>query len=168
MSELETWKPIVGYEGTYDFSILGVRRVSTGRILKQSLDGTGRPQVTLCLRGKQTHFLVSHLVADAFLPPKSSTDQVLRHLNDNPTDNRVENLAWGTYSDNAMDAFRNGKRHSPRGTANGRAKLTKADVLEIRRLYATGKFTQRELALKFGVLPSVISKIVLRKIWKHI
>jgi 16S rRNA U516 pseudouridylate synthase RsuA-like enzyme len=106
-------------------------------------------------------------VAAAFLPQKSSTDQVLRHLNDNPTDNRVENLAWGTYSDNLNDAIRNGRSH-PKGESHCRAKLTEDNVREIRRLYATGEFTLKELAMRFGVHFSGIAKIVTRSTWKHV
>ena len=171
----EIWKPVVGCEGTYEVSDdREVRRISPGkrtypgRILKQQLDPQGRPTVVLCLRGKRRTFRVSHLVASAFLPPKSSADQVLRHLNDDPADNRIENLAWGTRSDNAFDAIRNGKWHHAKGVSHGSAKLTEDRVREIRRLYATGNFTQRELARQFGVSTQTICMIVLRQTWKHI
>jgi len=170
---VEMWRPVVRYEGTYGVSdglricrIAGGQGARAGRILKQSLDSHGCPQVNLCLCGKPTKFLVAHLVADAFLPPKSSADQVLRHLNDDPTDNRVENLAWGTYRDNAQDSIHNGTFQ--RGSAHYLSRLTEDDVREIRRLYATGEFTQRELALRFGVNNATICRIVLRKTWKHI
>jgi len=164
---VETWRPVVGYEGTYEVSVqLGIRRISTGRILKQSLDGCGCPQVTLYLHGKRTTHLVAHLVADAFLPPRRPTDRVLRHLNDDPADNRIENLAWGTYSDNKQDSIRN--ETFARGITHGMAKLTEDDVREIRRLYATGEFTHRELAVRFGVNNATICRIVLRKNWKHV
>lgn len=173
MGAIEVWKPVVGYEGTYEVSILGVRRIAPGcgtwpsRMLKQWLDNHGRPCVSLYLHGKRTIHRVAHLVADAFLSPKGPTDQVLRHLNDDPTDNRVENLAWGTYSDNRQDAIRNDRLRPQKGVARYNAKLTEDDVREIRRLYATGKFTQQELALQLGVVRSVISNIVKRKAWKH-
>jgi hypothetical protein len=31
-----------------------------------------------------------------------------RHLDDNPHNRRIENLAWGTHKDNKQDAIRNG------------------------------------------------------------
>lgn len=179
MNGEEKWKPIAEFEETYEVSDrhrVRSQYVPRGRgklgvvwrILKQTLDDYGRPVVTLYLRGKRRHFRVSHLVADAFLPPKSSDDQVLRHLNDDPTDNRLENLAWGTYSDNMADSIRNGKFRTSKGNANGMAKLTEDNVREIRRLYATGNFTQRELALRFGVSHATIGRIVRREIWKHV
>ena len=172
----EIRKPIVGFEGTYEVSILEIRRVAggrgarAGRILKQFLDSYGYLCVHLYLRGKRTTRRVSTLIADAFLPAKGPTDTVVRHINDIKTDNRVCNLAWGTYSDNMADSIRNGKHVAPGspGAANGRAKLTEDNVREIRRLYATGQFTQQDLALKFGVAQSVISDIVKRRKWKHV
>ena len=49
----------------------------------------------------------------------------------------------------------------------GSAKLTAADVLEIRRRYADGE-TVTALAGKFGVRHGTIGPIVHRKTWTHI
>jgi hypothetical protein len=136
--------------------------------LKQGLDGLGYLHVSLCLHGKKSIHKIHHLMADAFLPPKGPTDTVVRHLNDIKTDNRPCNLARGTHSDNAMDAFCNGKWHHAKGVSHGSAKLTEDQVREIRRLYATGVFTQQELALRFGVDQRTVSEIIRRKIWKHV
>lgn len=58
------------------------------------------------------------LVLTAFVGPRPA-GAVARHLNDDPADNRVTNLAWGSRSENQWDAFRNGKRvhktHCPYG-----------------------------------------------------
>jgi len=172
MDPEEVWKDVVGHEGTYEVSILGIRRVAggrgarAGRILKPAIDEDGRPWVWLYLHGKRTKRYVSHLVANAFLPPKGPTDQMLRHLNDDPTDNRVENLAWGTYRDNTQDSILNGTK--PTGSTHTNAKLTEDNVREIRRLYATGALSYRKLARQFGVSTMTISNIVRRKKWKHV
>jgi hypothetical protein len=170
---LEAWKPVVGHETTYEVSSLGrVRRIATGpgtypgRLLKLSVDGHGRPRVVLCFCNKQTRRFVSHLVADAFLPAKSPTDTVVRHLNDDPLDNRACNLARGTHSDNTQDAIRNGKL--PTGVDGPGSKLNDDKVREIRRLYDTGDFTQQEIGLRFGTSDVMVSKIVRRKRWKHV
>ena len=49
-----------------------------------------------------------------------------------------------------------------------RSKLTEKIVLEIRAYWATGEYTQQQLAEKYDVSRSLISRIVNRKIWKHI
>lgn len=55
-----------------------------------------------------------------------------------------------------------------RGSANGNAKLIEEDVIEIRCLYATGNWTQQEIAYKFRISSSLVSYIVRRDIWQHI
>jgi hypothetical protein len=54
------------------------------------------------------------------------------------------------------------------GMKNGTAKLTDEDVLEIRKLYATGKWTYPLLGDRFGVDKSNIGLIVRKLHWKHI
>jgi hypothetical protein len=175
MNDEEIWKDIVGYEGTYEVSMARrVRRITggqgarAGRILRPAINSRGCPTVTLYLCGKRTTRLISHLVADAFLPKKAPTDTVVRHLNDNPADNRLENLAWGTYSDNRQDAIRNDRLNQPIGVAHWNARLTEDNVREIRRLYATGEFSYQELGLRFGVSKQMVSSIVHRRNWKHV
>lgn len=55
-----------------------------------------------------------------------------------------------------------------RGAGNHQSKLTEEDVLEVRRLYATGSYTHKELGDKFGIQRRSIGDIILRRNWKHI
>lgn len=48
------------------------------------------------------------------------------------------------------------------------AKLTENEVIKIRHLYATGRFTQDGLAAAFDVTQRQISRIVRGKRWKHL
>jgi len=45
------------------------------------------------------------------------------------------------------------------------SKLIEEQVIEIRKLYATGKYSQRKLAAMFGVTQPMISEIILHKSW---
>jgi hypothetical protein len=64
--------------------------------------------------------LVHHLIAETFHGPRPE-GMVVRHLNGNPLDNRAENLRWGTYTENNLDAVAHGthlharKTHCPQG-----------------------------------------------------
>lgn len=60
------------------------------------------------------------------------------------------------------------KIHRFRGEANGRAKLTRHDVKQIRRLYAIGEHTQIELGEMFGTARTTICDIVHHRSWKHV
>ena len=59
---------------------------------------------------------VHRLVAMAFHGPPPFEGAVVRHLNGNKLDNRVENLAWGTQAENVQDMLRLGEMKT--GPAN--------------------------------------------------
>jgi hypothetical protein len=112
--ELEVWKDIPGYEGLYQVSNLGnvkslprewvagnggVRK-HNGKILKGGGHG-GYRTVGLSNSVRKKTFHVHKLVAMAFLNHKScGYELVVHHKNDNPSDNRVENLEITTQRDN--------------------------------------------------------------------
>jgi hypothetical protein len=54
-----------------------------------------------------------------------------------------------------------------RGSAHGAAIFTEADILAMRKLHHEGK-TLKQIAEKYGVGSSYISKIVNYKHWKHV
>lgn len=68
---------------------------------------------------KRVERKVHQLVALAFIGPRPEGCTLVRHLNGNPLDNRVENLAWGTARDNVLDAIRHGTM--PRGLKHSEA-----------------------------------------------
>ncbi|WP_238538481.1 hypothetical protein [Nitrolancea hollandica] len=55
-----------------------------------------------------------------------------------------------------------------KGQRNGRAKLTDDDVRAIRRIFASGGITRRDLAKQFGVSNVVIGNILSGKSWSHV
>ena len=91
------------------------------------------------------------------------------HHCDNPLCVNPDHLFLGTQAENIADrdAKDRGRGAGPRGEANGSAKLTKADVREIRQLCAGGK-AQEAVGKRYGISQSNISDIVNRKTWAHI
>ncbi len=75
------------------------------------------------------------------------------HNNGNPADNRLSNLRWDTPANNCADK----RRH---GTIS--EKVTDAQVVEIRRLYSTGNYSQEEVGAMFGISQVRVSQIVSR------
>ena len=75
-------------------------------ILKQAKDKSGHLKVKLSIGDDEKTLTVHRLVAKAFIPNPENLP-IVRHLNDIPDDNRVENLAWGTQKDNMDDCKRN-------------------------------------------------------------
>lgn len=130
---MEIWKDILSLEGYYQISnegrVRGVDRTrklkvfkngSTkefiwgtapvkGRIIKPFYDDRKRPRV--CLLKK--HYFISILVAKHFIEIKESDNKncVVNHLDNDPSNNRVENLEWVTQKENIQHSIRQ-KRHS--------------------------------------------------------
>lgn len=122
----EIWKPIPGYEGIYEASNLGRIRTANGkttsnsrypvrvwkqRVLKAKVQprscGKLDQRVNLWKDGDEETYLVSRLVAMAFLPIPYDKLTV-NHINGDPMDNRVDNLEWCTLQENIQHAFETG------------------------------------------------------------
>jgi hypothetical protein len=78
-------------------------------------------------------------------------------------------LFLGTHQDNSRDMHAKGRQpyHTGKGERNASAKLTAADVRQIRELYTQG-MKQAELARQFRVSCGCIFGIVHHRIWSHI
>ena len=123
--DLEIWKPVPGYEGLYEFSSLGRARSLTrtlpdgrrvrGRILKLSTDENGYLGVNLWRHNKYKRVPLHKLVALHFLGPRPPGMQV-RHLDGNPANAALSNLAYGTNGENQLDSVRHGTHHMARVT----------------------------------------------------
>ncbi len=91
----------------------------------------------------------------------------VRHTCDNPPCCNPAHLLLGTPMDNYNDMRSRGReRHAgASGVANGGCKLTASAVTELRILYATGQYRQIDLAARFGIKQSQVSRIVRGKSW---
>lgn len=116
---MTSWAPVVGYEGLYQVSNEGqINTMSRrGEWMPRALatDKNGYKRITLSKNGKKRCHLVHHLVLDAFVGPRMD-GQECRHLNGDPGDNRLENLQWGTSTENSFDVVRHGNHHGARKT----------------------------------------------------
>lgn len=81
------------------------------------------------------------------------------HRCDNPPCVNPVHLFLGTNDDNMADKVAKGRQSHTRGESHGAAKLTDAQVAEIRDLYSQG-WTQRRIASIFGCSQPHVSVLV--------
>tara|TARA_R110000823_G_scaffold84258_1_gene189647 strand:+ start:400 stop:897 length:498 start_codon:yes stop_codon:yes gene_type:complete len=127
----EQWKDIKGYEGLYKVSSYGnVKSLRYGKekILKLGSDGF-RKQVNLYLLGTQKHHKIHQLVAIAFLNhTPNGYKLVVDHIDNNPLNNRLDNLQVITQREN-MSKDRDGGTSKYTGVCwNNHAKKWQARI----------------------------------------
>lgn len=175
---METWRDVVGFEGLYQVSDQGrvmsldrvvVRRNGAAqkvraRELRPGRTRAGYLVVALAHGGHQKMIYVHHLVLAAFRGPRP-TGQECRHLNGVEADCRLDNLVWGSHTENERDKCDHDT--SNRGSRNGHAKLTPVAVRQIRAHRSAGH-KLRDLGLQYGVSKETICGITKGRTWTHV
>lgn len=130
---LDCWETLPGSDGVYEVSNTGLIRSNFGRrqhLLKPTKAPSGYWYVTITGRGKQ---YVHRLVLEAFRGP-CPEGWVCRHLDDNPDNNSLSNLVWGTESENMYDRVKNGIHHYANKTTCQRGHLLIEPNLRVSKL----------------------------------
>lgn len=125
----------------------------------------GYRTVGLYIRGKLVRRRVCRLVLEAFVgvrPPGMEC----RHHNGRPSDDRLDNLSWGTPKQNMDDQYAHGTRVI--GTRCHTAILNEEKVAEMRERYDSGIHSHRSLAELYGTSKSNVGALLNRKTWKHV
>lgn len=159
----EIWRSVIGWEGLYEVSDQGrVRSLRRDtRTMSPGRKGSGYLYVNLARGGARRTRHVHRLVLEAFVGPCPAGCET-RHLDGDPANNRLENLAWGTSAENKQDQRRHGT--VVQGEARSCAKLTEEQVYEIRATVGRTK----ELAERFGVDRRTVRDARRGATWKHL
>ncbi len=161
------WSPIPEYDGYFaseDGEILSfVKSRNKPRKLKPITSKDGHKYVFAYQSGEMSKLWIHRAVLLAWVGPPEN-GQEARHLNDNPADNSILNLAWGSRLENVDDKRRNGRL--PVGERAGTHKLTEKQVLEIRRLHGT--MSLRQTARRYGVSHTCIRRAALGIKWAYL
>lgn len=166
----ERWLPIRDFP---DYWVSDKGRVWSS-LSKRFVYGTpnirsGHVDLSLWKYGCRHRRLLHRLVAEAFIPNPHNYP-IVRHLDDDPDNNCVENLAWGTQLDNVRDCIKNGHfKHFSRESIEAANKKRRTPIIAVN--LRTGEevrfISQCEAALVMGISQSSISAVVLGKI-KHV
>lgn len=126
----EEWKTAPGMLGHFEVSNTGrVRRATPGKNAAVGSITKAQPQgkyghraiVRMGESGRKEKFYVHRLVALAFIGEPPEGKQMIRHLDSDPGNNAVDNLAWGTAAENSLDmlevghAWQANKETCPKG-----------------------------------------------------
>ena len=108
----EEWRDVVGFEGLYKISNLGVvksvQRLSLQnhiiyeKIIKPHPNNSGYLDVSLYKDGKRIHKKIHRMVAEAFIPNPNNLPEV-DHIDADKNNNCVDNLHWVTHSENHLN-----------------------------------------------------------------
>lgn len=134
----EIWLPAPGFNNYVVSSLGRIRELSTSRI-RQSRTAEIRLKLGDCWHCVQ----LARLILTAFCGPPPTLKHVARHLNDDRSNNRLMNLAWGTQKDNTQDAIRNGRMSFEH--------LNTEEIRNQRRINGLGKKQSEEAKRRIGI-----------------
>ena len=174
---IETWKEVEGFPA-YRVSSLG--RVETRwtpgshhlgpewKELRQRKTKKGHRYVDLYGNRIHVRRYVHQLVLEAFVGPCPEGKECC-HWDDNPANNTVGNLRWGTPKENQEDCRRNGNmRRTPLfGSANNNAILNEETVAQIKRLAGSG-ISAAEVGRQKGTSKQNVLRIWKNRIWRQV
>jgi hypothetical protein len=175
---METWKPVLGYEGLYEVSSIGrvrsldheVRnrystRIRKGRIRKLTPDRAGYMMVSLSRENSVRTGKVHRLVAEAFIGPAPTKDANVNHKDFAKDHNSVENLEWCTGDENLRHAVLAGRFDGAVRPKRGK-KLNVQKVREIKAANAAGE-APKSIATRFAVAHQTVTRIINGNIWSR-
>lgn len=176
---MEIWKDIPWYEWLYKISNLGRIKSLTTRWWKKPWIMYSRNKgwwymdtMLTNIIWKRKTFTIHRLVVSAFLWFDITTkikDWVIMHLDNNPSNNNIDNLKIWTQSENTKQCIKEWRweQFKMKWEKHNLAKLNNEQVLEIRKLHLEWLW-YRKIGKIYNMSYNNIWDIIKRKIWKHI
>ena len=154
---IEQWKSIPDYTSNpiYQVSTLGrVKRITRNGVhILKPFSKHDYLYIGLCKNGKQKHFRLNRLVAEAFIPNPDNLPTV-NHKDENKLNNNVYNLEWSTVKDN--DNF--GTRNIRMANSKKKSPITQYDM--------TGKIVTIYPGIKDAQIITGINRNCIREVCK--
>jgi hypothetical protein len=166
--EEEIIKPIIDFPN-YRISNFGnvySLRKNKLYLLKLELTKKGYYRIRIVNDVEHKRFLVHKLVAIHFVDKVLDKNEI-NHINGIKTYNYYKNLEWCTRSENTIHAYKTGLEKKVYSINHHNCKLTKENVIEIRKMRKETNLTLQKIANKFNVERSTIGYIVNNKFHLH-
>lgn len=169
---MEIWKDVKGYEGIYQVSNLGriksLDRIDNNghrvhqRIMNPKPNKFGYIRINLSKNGNVKREFVHRLVAEAFVNRKNKEDDIVNHLDNNPSNNRADNLEWTTYKGNMQWAAKQGRMPCNEQARINLTKSQKARRKSVIAIMPDGErvrfISQVEAGKQLGINPAHIAE----------
>lgn len=165
----EEWRPIPGWETRYEVSNLGAVRRTNGQALNPWPNHDGYMLVRLTKLPRRVIYRVHRLVALAFIPNPGGKPSI-NHLDHCRQNNRAGNLEWCTQKENLVHADLAGRLQKDywKGKRAPNAKLTDAQVRDIRQRYSEGGITHSELATAYNMSKGCMGRVISGKTYTDV
>jgi hypothetical protein len=106
-------------------------------------------------------FLLIHRVLYCKFKGKLNKFLVINHKDSNPYNNKLNNLELISQKENNFHSYKN------RSPSIGHSKISYRIAEEMRKLYKTGKYSYKDLMIKFNLISKgAVSNIINKKTWK--
>lgn len=151
LKENEIIKEIPSWPFYYASNLGNIYSMKSGKSLAQHQDQYGYMSTHLCQDGIAKNLSVHRLIAITFFGNAPLGKNYVNHIDENPTNNTLDNLEWVSRSENISHSVKKLR------------KLTTEQCTTIRELYTTGKYRLLDIATLYNVHTSTIGKIITRK-----
>ena len=138
-----------------------------------SIDKNGYCRFTWNINGKQINIKI-HRIIWTFVKGAIPEENDIHHKDENPLNNKIENLELKPHNKHIKEHMKNISNETrqkmseaQQGEKHHNHKLSKDQIIEIRRRYAEGNISQNKLAEEYGVKQCQIWRIINYKRWKH-
>ncbi len=117
---------------------------------------------------RKAHY-VHQLVATNFLPPRKEGEVCVIHLDHNHENNHYSNLKWTTKVEKYEHSKQSPRVRAVQGDLMQKGnKLSKTQVIHIKRLIAKGKTRNKIIAKQFGISEMSVYRIKRGEAWAHV
>lgn len=152
-----------------------VFNIYSRKFLRPALGTDDHYYLALATENGQRNFRIARLVMLTFNYFHGCESYLVNHIDGKPYANyyegyypdRITNLEWSTYSDNAIHAIASGLKECKRGENCHASKLTDKEVIEICERIQAGELMTL-IAEDMGINPNVVYSINAGRAWTHI